>query len=72
MAVSAPCTTPEISRAGTLQRAEEGSGTDFVAVLQAARWGIFHRRPEKEGLGKRLCKKQVWQLRHTALSVTLL
>lgn len=47
MGVSVPCTKPEISRAATLQRAEEGSGTDFAAVLQAAWWGIFHRRPEK-------------------------
>lgn len=50
MGVSVPRTKPEISRAVTLQRAEEGSGTDFAAVLQAAWWGIFHQRPEKEGL----------------------
>lgn len=31
----------------------EGGGTDFEAVLQAAGWGIFQQRPEKEGLAKK-------------------
>ena len=72
MAISAPSTKPEISRAGTPWRAEEDGRSDFEAtVLQAAWLGIFHQRPEKESLAKRFCKKQAEPTR-SALLLTLL